>query len=220
MIASVEKGFVLLSNPKTGTTALEEAFGRHADILTGREPRWKHLNFDRMTAVFGDYFQRRGCTIYGVARHPVDTLVSWYRYRSRADLRKRQPGRYTGDIAFSQFVEEWASAAPPERARVPVSVRWCLTGGGLPAPMTFYRYENLPQLHEVLCRHVGREVRLERRNASPPRPIDLEPAEVAAEPRMRRLIALYEKIPFVVAAADPAAGPVAATRAKAARSRS
>lgn len=197
MIASVEKGFVLLSNPKTGTTALEEAFGRHADILTGREPRWKHLNFDRMTAVFGDYFQRRGCTIYGVARHPVDTLVSWYRYRSRADLRKRQPGRYTGDIAFSQFVEEWASAAPPERARVPVSVRWCLTGGGLPAPMTFYRYEEIPLLFDRLSQHVGKKVKLEKLNVSPSSPLDMSRDEVAALPEMRPFLEIYESIPCV-----------------------
>ena len=147
MLASVEKRFVLLSNPKTGTTALEAAFEQFADIRTGGSPKWKHINYDKMTEIFGDYFQRQGCTIYAVVRHPVDALASWYRYRSRPELgsEHRWHDKYTGDIPFSQFVEEWAAGSTP-RAQVPVSVKWCLTRGGRPAPITFYRYEDLPRL--------------------------------------------------------------------------
>ena len=79
---------------------------------------------------------------------------------------------------------------------MPVSVKWCLTGDGKPAPVTFYRYEDLPQLFEVLCRHVGRRVRLEQRNVSPERPIDLDRATVAALPKMQEFIAIYDTIPF------------------------
>ncbi len=198
MLASVEKGFVLLCNPKTGTTALEEAFEKFADIRTGGTPKWKHLNYDRMTEIFGDYFQRQGCTIYGVARHPVDALVSWYRYRSRPELaahKCRPDSKYTGDIPFSQFVEEWAARSTP-RARVPVSVEWCLTGRR-PAPMSFYRYEDLSALFDTLCRHVGQKVKLEKRNVSPERPLDMDGAAVVVLPRMRKQIELYNSIPFV-----------------------
>jgi hypothetical protein len=212
MIASVEKGFVLLSNPKCGTTSIEAAFDRFADIRVGNSPKWKHINYDRMTEVFGDYFQRRGCTIYAVARDPVDSLVSWYRYRSRTDLARRRPERYTGDIPFSQFAEEW-QAGSTKRARVPVSVNWCLTRDGSPAPITFYRYEDLPQLLDVLCRHLGQRVTLERRNVSPDRPIDLDRAAVAALPKMRRFIEIYDSIPF-------AGHDQAESRAKVARSAS
>jgi hypothetical protein len=197
MLASVEKGFVLLSNPKTGTTALEATFGKFADIRTGGSPKWKHINYDRMTAIFGDYFQSQGCTIYGVVRHPIDALVSWYRYRSRPELKKskhRWHDKYTGEIPFSQFVEEWA-ARSSVRARVPVSVQWCLTRGDRPAPMTFYRYEDLGLLHEALCGHVGRPLALKRKNVSPERPIDVDRAAVSALPRMREFIEIYDSIP-------------------------
>ncbi len=195
MLASVEKGFVLLSNPKSGTTALEAAFERFADIRTGGSPKWKHLNYDRMTEVFGDYFQRQGCTIYGAVRHPVDALASWYRYRSRPAAR-RSGEPYTGDIPFSRFAEEWDGRASP-RARVPVSVKWCMTSAGAPAPMRFYRYEDLGLLLEALCAHVGETVSLERRNRSPERPLDMDREAVAALPRMRQFIEAYETIPFV-----------------------
>ena len=198
MIASVEKGFVLLCNPKTGTTALEEAFEKFADIRTGGTPKWKHINYDKMTAIFGDYFQRRGCKIYGVARHPADLLVSWYRYRSRKQLRDpRHREKYTGDIPFSQFMDEWANRRTT-RARVPVSVKWCLTRrNGEPAQMIFYRYEDLPALCAVLSEHVGRKVAPERRNVSPDRALDVERRDILALPRMQRCIELYDRIPFV-----------------------
>lgn len=199
MLASVEKGFVLLCNPKTGTTALEDALEKFADIRTGGSPKWKHVNYDRMTDIFGDYFERQGCTIYGVARHPVDALASWYRYRSRNELaarKHRSDSKYTGDIPFSRFVEEWAARSTP-RARVPVSVEWCLTRKRKPAPISFYRYEDLPALFEVLSRHVGQKVELEKRNVSPERPLDMDHADVAALPRMRKRIEIYDSIPFV-----------------------
>ncbi len=196
MLASVEKGFVLLCNPKTGTTALEEAFEKFADIRTGGSPEWKHLNYDKMTAIFGDYFQRRGCKIYGVARHPADALVSWYRYRSRKQLRDpRHREKYTGDIPFSQFMEEWAERRT-QRARVPVSVEWCLTRRKQPAPMIFYRYEDLPALLAVLSGHVGCKVAAEKRNVSPERALDVERSDILALPRMQRCIELYDRIPF------------------------
>ena len=196
MLASVEKGFVLLSNPKSGTTALEAAFEKFADIRTGGSPKWKHINYDGMTAIFDDYFQRQGCTIYAVVRHPVDALASWYRYRARKRLRKTRPDRYTGNIPFSQFLDEWTAKATP-RAQVPVSVKWCLTRGGRPAPITFYRYEDLGLLHEVLCGHVGRKVTLEKRNVSPNYPLDLASSAVAALPQMQKFIEIYNSIPFV-----------------------
>lgn len=196
MIASVEKGFVLLSNPKTGTTALETAFARFADLRSGGWARWKHLNYDRMTEIFGDFFQRQGCSIYGVARHPVDTLASWYRYRSRPILRQRGDRTYTGDISFSQFVAEWARDPATRRAAVPVSVSWCMTADGSPAPMTFYRYEDLELLRRRLCAHVGEEVEIERHNASPERPLDMDRKAVEALPKMQRFMAGYGTIPF------------------------
>ena len=195
MLASVEKGFVLLSNPKSGTTALEAAFEKYADIRTGGSPKWKHINYDRMVGIFGDYFERRGCMVYGVARHPVDTLASWYRYRSRRQLASPRHQQYTGDIPFSQFVEEWADRRTL-RAKVPVSVKWCLTRGGKPAPITFYRYEDVPLLFEVLSAHVGGKVaqQAQRLAGAPARH---RPGGDRGTAPDAEYIEIYDRIPFV-----------------------
>ena len=198
MLASVNKKFVLLSNPKTGTTALEAAFEKFADIRIGGSPKWKHITYDDMTEIFGDYFQRQGCTIYAVVRHPVDALASWYRYRSRPALAKprhKWHDKYTGDISFSQFVEEWA-ASSTARGRVPVSVKWCLTKAGKPAPISFYRYEDLPALFEVLSRHVGRKIASEKLNVSPERTLDVDRDAVAATAEDAKYLRIYKSISF------------------------
>ena len=193
-----EKRFVLLSNPKTGTTALEAAFEKFADIRIGGSPKWKHISYDKMTEIFGDYFQRRGCTIYAVARHPVDALASWYRYRSRPELGEAAApwhDKYTGDISFSQFIEEWADrldaagAAAGDDEMVPEP-------RGRPAPITFYRYEDLPR-SSTCCRvtSAARSRREAQRLAGAA--ARRRPRGVAALPRMQRRIELYDRIPFV-----------------------
>jgi hypothetical protein len=198
MLASVEKKFVLLSNPKTGTTALETAFEKYADIRTGGSPKWKHIRYVDMKDIFGDYFERQGCQIYAVVRHPIDTLASWYKYRTRKALtRRKAAANYSGGITFPEFVEEWASDRPPPRARVPVSVRWCMTRRGTPAPINFYRYEDIALLVAKLSAHVGERVDLPRTNVSPERDVGIDREHVAALPKMKACIEMYEAIPFV-----------------------
>jgi hypothetical protein len=200
MLASVEKQFVLLSNPKTGTTALEKAFVKYADIRTGGSPKWKHIRYDKFKDIFGDYFERQGCQIYAVARHPIDTLASWFKYRSRKALaRPRHKGaaNYTGEITFAKFVEEWASDSPPPRARVPVSVKWCMTRRGTPAPINFYRYEDISLLAAKLSEHVGEALELPKKNVSPERDVSIDRERIAALPKMKPFIEMYESIQFV-----------------------
>ena len=82
------------------------------------------------------------------------------------------------------------------RGRVPVSVKWCLTKEGKPAPISFYRYEDLPALFEVLSRHVGRKIASEKLNVSPERTLDLDREAVAKLPKMKEYLRIYQSIPF------------------------
>ena len=200
MIASVDNGFVLLSNPKTGTTALEAAFGRFAEIQVGGRPGWKHINYDGMVELFGRYFEKKNCKIYAVVRDPVDTLVSWYKYRSRDELRNpRSPyhKNYTGHLQFVDFFEAWASDDPPAFARVSNPVQWSLRKSGELAPVNFYRYESIDRLVEALSRHVGVRPEVQRLNASPRREVRVDRLAIESAPKMARFMDIYRRIPFV-----------------------
>lgn len=198
MIASIEKKFVLLSNPKTGTTALESCFGRFANIRVGNGPKYKHMNYFDMREVFGSYFD--DFRIYAVVRDPIDTLVSWYKYRSRDDLgapTNQRHRNYTGRVSFEDFIEAWARPKPPRYAKVPSSVSWCLSEEGALAPLVYYRYESIDALFDVLAEHVGKRPAFERRNVSPPREVAVDREAAARLPKMQKALEVYATIPFV-----------------------
>jgi hypothetical protein len=199
MLASVEKRFVLLCNPKTGTTSLEAAFRPYAEIRVGGTPKLKHIGYDRLCDLFGSYFQDADCKIYAVARDPIETLVSWYKYRARDALKDpRHPyhKNYTGNMSFSQFVEAWSSRKPPTFAKIPV-IEWCLTREEQIAPLVYYRYESIDALVAVLSDHVGARPRLKHLNASPPTTLTVDRQEIEAIPKMQQALDVYMRIPFV-----------------------
>ena len=203
MIASIEHKFALLANPKTGTTALEAAFGRYAEIEVRGAPKWKHINYVMMRRIFGGFLERRGCQVYTVVRHPIDVLVSWYRYRAREELRDpKHPraGNYTGNISFAQFVAEWAGKQPPPRARIGTSVEFCLLENGALAPVTYYRYDDLQALYARLADHVGARPPMPRKNVSPKIAVDIDREALSALPKMRAALEIYARIPFAAAA--------------------
>ena len=80
---------------------------------------------------------------------------------------------------------------------MPVSVEWCLTRRRKPAPITFYRYEDLPALFEVLSRHVGRKVAAKKLNVSPERTLDVERSCGGGASADARSTSSLRRIPFV-----------------------
>lgn len=201
MLASLSAKWVLLRNPKTGTTALSQAFERHAQIRIGGTAPLKHLTYAQFREMFGDYFERRGCEVFVVVRHPVAVLQSWYRFRARpalADPAHKRHANYTGAISFAQFVREWAGPAPrPSRAEVSAGIDFCFdAAGALPAGLCYYRYEDLDRLADRLARKTGVTVDLAVVNASPERPAPADIDALAAIPRLAEALALHARIPF------------------------
>jgi hypothetical protein len=199
MLASVDHGFVLLLNRKVGSTSLEKALQPFATIQTGGDPDWKHINYFKMKDVFCDFFERNKCKIYTVVRDPIDTLVSWYRYRSRNDLKDPKHPRhhnYTGNISFEEFVEEWC-LGNTSRASMPVSVEFCFSDSGEIAPITYYRYNDINKLQGALEGHVGQKLNVPKLNKSPSTRLVVDREALMRLPKMEEKYALYHQIPFV-----------------------
>jgi hypothetical protein len=79
---------VLLAVPKTGTTALEAAFGPWADGAFLNPPRLKHMTLRRYRRQLAPILEQEDgppLEVMAVMREPVDWLSSWYRYRSRPE---------------------------------------------------------------------------------------------------------------------------------------
>jgi hypothetical protein len=179
MIFLYNARLVILSQPKTGTTALEHALSRGASMAVNNPPSMKHISYHKFMTFVAPWLKaqtgldRADYEVISVMREPVDWLGSWYRYRTREQLkdtdRKKRRGNYTGNVTFEAFVQE-VLKPKTERAAYANLGKPCgvaLTAdGGLGCDRVF-PYEDLSGLHEMIEERAKRQIDLKLMNVSP-----------------------------------------------------
>jgi hypothetical protein len=195
MLASIEHGFVLFCNPKSASTSLEAAYRKHANFDVGRGSRWKHLSWREYREAFGDYFDRHDCETYAVVRDPVDLLISWWRFRQRPKIQNPSHPHHdnsTVGVSFRDWVDEWASDDPPPRAVIIEQSDVLMGHDGHPAPIRYFRYEDVQELARCLNQRIGVEYELTRSNSSPRIDVDVDTDWLLSMPRIQKQIRFYE----------------------------
>jgi hypothetical protein len=191
MLAAPSHGFVFLASSKSGSTAIERSFAPHAQVILKGPPRLKHTNaasFQRhiepLLRKHG--WERDGYEVVTIVREPIDWLASWWRYRSREQLKEatdRRRRRYVGDMSFEEWARRQLDAGMPGIGRFS---RFVSTPDGDLGVDRIWRYEHIDDARRWMSERVGKNVKLRRANVSPPRDHDL-----SAELR-QRLEAYYE----------------------------
>ena len=174
-MAFPQAGFVFLAMTKTGSTAVEAAFERHAQVVVRRPPRMKHATartFDKVWVPVLEHYghPRESYEVLSIVRQPVDWVHSWYRYRSR-------PGASSsvGDLGFDEYAERVVSG----EAKLGSASAFVRPRRGRPGVDRVYRYEHLAEAVAWMAERLGVEPPgLERVNTSP-----LPPAEVSERTR-------------------------------------
>jgi hypothetical protein len=174
MMAMAHAGFVFLSMPKAGSTALQRHFSRHAQILFRQPPGMKHMSAATFENVMAPWLERYGHprTSYEtlcLARHPVDRAVSWWRYRSRPEAAAEKS---TGDTTFAQFAEQLVTG------EVPLGTAWnfVTTMDGTVLVDRVYRYEHLADAASWMAERLDiAPPVLDPANVSPARDVDVDP---------------------------------------------
>lgn len=158
---------VLLAVPKTGTTALEAAFGPWADGAFFNPPRLKHMTLRRFRRQLAPILQEDGppLEVMAVMREPVDWLSSWYRYRTRPELKARPQS--TAGLSFGDFALAWLGDDPPEYARVGRQSRFLSPPDGAPGVDHLFRYDRMEEVLDFLDDRLSARPGLDRQNASP-----------------------------------------------------
>lgn len=183
MLVFWKERLVLLSVPKTGTTALEGALAPRAAMVLRDPPQLKHAPLYRvrrfvlpmLAAIDPAPFET-----VAVVREPVSWLASWFRYRSREEVAGQASS--TRGVTFDAFVAEYVRGRPAPFAQVGSQARFVLDPEGGVGVTHLFRYEAPARLHAFLEARLGVRLDLPRLNVSPVIDARLSPA---VEDRLR-----------------------------------
>jgi hypothetical protein len=173
VLAFPDKGFVFLSTPKTGSTAIEAAFAHRAAMLIRRPSSLKHMTarrFERVIAPILDEFgyPRESYELVCVIREPVDWVASWWRYLSRPAV-AGQP-QYTGDLTFDEF----AGRVVGREIKIGNLGRFVRNAEGQEVVSTMFRYDHLDRAVAWMAERLRVDApELEQTNVSPQRPMEI-----------------------------------------------
>lgn len=182
MMMSPEFGFAVLATPKCGSSALERALAPVCPLRFTGHPQLKHLTarhyHEHLAPYFRDHMPWMEVEVIAVIREPVDWLFSWYRFRSRPELRDpahRKHAVYTGDMSFEAFVTAYLEPDPPRFASLVnrSQAEFLSLRDGRPGVDRLWAYEHLEDLVARLSGRVGQGLSLKKVNRSPERRNDL-----------------------------------------------
>lgn len=188
MLIFIAPRIVLLSVPKTGTTALELALAPKAEIAFRARPEIKHLNLRQYQNRIRPLLAPLGAPAFqtvAVIREPMDWLRSWYRFRARDELIGHENS--TAMVSFERFVSDYlALGTRPAYARLGRQSEFLTGQDGQIAVDHIFRYEAMPALVDFLSARLDTPITLRRSNVSPQAATDLSPE---AEAQLRTAMA-------------------------------
>ncbi|MDZ7710437.1 MAG: gamma-glutamyl kinase [Roseovarius sp.] len=196
MLVFSRQNLVLLSVPKTGSTAFEAALAPHAAMVISAPPELKHAPVFRYNRFFRPMIERfvgPDPDVVAVMREPVGWLGSWYRYRRR-DALKDHPNSTIG-VSFDDFVAAYCRGSPPPFARVGSQAKFLEPQRNGTRVTHLFRYDDQEGLRGFLEARLGIAVETGIFNRSPPLDLDLS-AQTEARLRHKHadVFTLYNSI--------------------------
>ena len=191
MLIFWERRLVVLSQQKTGTSALIHALASRADMFIKQPSALRHMKHAEFCNFICPMFQkkvgagREAFQVVSVMREPIDWIGSWYRFRARdelADTAHPQHNEYTGAMSFDQFVRDVCArnVKPiPRHAAISTPLGVATSPDGLLAVDRLFPYEDLSGFHALIEEVTGEPVKTIPVNVSPT--IELKLSE---EPRL------------------------------------
>jgi len=177
MLVFSKAKLVLLSVPKTGTTAYQAALAPHAAMVISDPPELKHAPVFRYNRFFRPALEKFIGTpldVVAVMREPEDWLGSWFRYRRRPFMKGQRNS--THGIEFDDFVEAYMRGDKPSFANVGSQAKFLEPQKNGTAVTHLFRYEDQEGLRAFLQDRLGIGFDTAQENASPALPLDLSDA--------------------------------------------
>ena len=197
MLLFWKEKLVLLSVPKTGTTAIEAALSSKASMIISDPPELKHAPVYRYNRFFRPMFEK-ACKAemetFAMMREPVSWLGSWFKYRQRPFL-DGQP-KSTAGMTFDDFVLAYMKGDKPPFANVGSQVRFLEPRPNGTKVDHLFRYEDNAGWSTFLRDRLGKHIEFERLNVSSSEPLNLSPnVEARFRRKMSEEFELWDSIP-------------------------
>ncbi len=174
MLIFTPQSLAFIAVPKTGSTAIELALKSRADIVFRKGH--KHLTAQRFHRRIRPFVRDSlGVKLqsFALLRDPEDHLRSWYKYRSRDEIRDKP--EFVGDLSFDAFVTAVLSDDPPPCAQVGRQIAMLSGRGGRILVDHLFAYERWQVLEQFLAERFESRITFARHNVSPQIKSELEP---------------------------------------------
>ncbi len=168
---------VLLSVPKTGTTALQSALRPHADLVISDPPELKHSPLYRYNRWVRPMYEKvcgAELEVVAIMREPISWLGSWYRFRQRPHLNGRPTS--TKDMSFDEFVTDYCRGNRPPHANVGSQAKFLEAQPNGCRVTHLFAYENLAPFHTFMQDRTGLSYNTQQENVSPDGDLSLSAA--------------------------------------------
>ncbi len=194
MLIFLKHKLAFLATPKTGTTAVESALRRHAEIIFTKDR--KHLPALRFKMRVAPFLrQSYGVRAESVAvmRDPLTQIRSWYRYRNSRRLKGSVLS--TQGKSFDDFVRAVIAKDQPPFAQIGSQFSFLTSDHGDVLVDHLFAYENQPAFLDFMAERLSSEIELKAKNISPEIEAPLSP-ELEAALRAARAdeFALYDRV--------------------------
>ena len=167
MLVFWKEKLVLLSVPKTGTTAIEAALAHKASMIVSDPPELKHAPVYRYNRFFRPMFEK-ACKAemetFAMMREPISWLGSWYKYRQRPFL-DGSPNS-TAQVSFDEFVLAYMRGDTPPFANVGSQARFLEPRPNGTKINYLFRYEDVDGWRGFLQDRFAQEITFDRLNVS------------------------------------------------------
>ncbi len=171
MLVSLKHGFVFLSTPKCASTSIERALQKHSDIIV-RGP-FKHANFRCYEKLYKPILLHHSRRVHiqtiCLVREPISWLSSWFRYRSRDELKSSShPSNKnsTANYSFDEFVEAYCATERPAFAKIGSQFDFVKNKKGEIGVEVIFAFENIPDLLKFFEGKVNSKILLPELNKS------------------------------------------------------
>lgn len=172
MLIFANEGLIVFSVPKTGTTSIDKAIGKKATIrLSGTQNNGlKHINakkFNKWSMTLKKEFPDQKFVSCCVIREPLDWISSWFRYRSREEIKDTE--RYTGNLTFDEYLSKLCDKSESKKSSTAFlrgQSKFIIRKNKVEINRIF-PYEKIDNFIEFLSEKLNRKIELPMKNVSP-----------------------------------------------------